>query len=1245
MLKEELRSRTVRIRHRLMTIHPNPGPATEEERRRKRERRKERRKERRQKKLQKKLEKKDLRIATWNVQRMSLGTFNKRKAKSVAAYAEKEKWDLVLLSEVRAERKGVEWLGEGEHLTAIIHSKKAGILIRGPVLQAWCEEGQVKKCTDRSVSIKVRMTTYTAVYIPVFVGNNQGEREQAFEELKQHKEWASAKETLLIGGDFNSSIGKGEERPQICGKFGLRETNRQGQELLNFCEENNLAWVNSFYSYKNRGSWFSNFNKKWYELDGFLMRCRQRHKNVKKISTVWESTISDHKPKLMIFKDHHLKYSGEQRKKRRPRINFEKLRDGQTEQEFRRKVEQIIIEKEEQGEMAEETSANWNRISSIVNQAAMEVCGMIEKKIENPWMVGKEEEITRLRGQIQAAITRRNQAMTRQAAGERLGIQELLEIVESLKVARKHLKRETARWEREWWESIIEECERAADTGQSGVMYKKLAMLGRRGVKTARPTTDITKEEFKEHFAKVSKDRFENDPAVIDDILREVEDIRDTEKAREWRETLEETPQREEIVKQMRLMKDSAPGQDGTRLSYILKAGPTLLDEVIEMVQFMFENPAHTWEKELKVGLVCPLFKKGDINNPNNYRGVCLLPMGSRILARIMADRLRIWAEHMDLLDDNQAGFRKGRSTADVTQLMLRIWEDTEDLRDRIVAEGGQINKEDLPAARLLDLRKAYPRVNKYALWKILEMYGMGEKCLRVLQDIHETTEYKITSREGESEPWVPMRGLREGDPSSPPLFNIYHQVPMRIASKKRKREAQEEGTEAGIEITFVPGSSFPGNRTWEKFSSENKKIRVDNALFADDTTGLGVKKELDKGIETVKEVMMKLEEKNNDDKEEEIIFGEEGSGGVRVLGSYLGQKEDVRQRKKRAGNAWRKVKHRLKGTKLSKRMQARVIQAVVESTMLFDCQVRVWRLGEVKQLQSMMDRMYRYVWSDKNGPPLIQMQREQVNMQDVRNILGVRTVRYKIEKRCLERIGHVFRLEDDSTAKIATLGWLSALEEHEKRPGKKRKTILYWKQLLREAGIDYTKIGEETRDRKVWKRRVMERMDHIAEWERNGGNLSTAGARGDRRQQMEDTDLTCTVCQKICESKAGLTVHIKRIHEVSSHKVTFKCDKCNLVCKQEANLKNHMKACTGAPPTRPDRRRCAGCRKEYTVKGLAAHRRRCQGGADQRVQQVPQQARIYRAQRAECPDCGMMQSKTNMSRHKQRCPGRRGVP
>ena len=64
--------------------------------------------------------------------------------------------------------------------------------------------------------------------------------------------------------------------------------------------------------------------------------------------------------------------------------------------------------------------------------------------------------------------------------------------------------------------------------------------------------------------------------------------------------------------------------------------------------------------------------------------GICLASMGTRIVDRIMANGLRIWAEKLKLLDDDQSGFRRGRSTADATQIMIRIQEDTTDFRRRM---------------------------------------------------------------------------------------------------------------------------------------------------------------------------------------------------------------------------------------------------------------------------------------------------------------------------------------------------------------------------------------------------------------------------------------------------------------------------------------------------------------------------------------------------------------------------------
>ena len=79
-------------------------------------------------------------------------------------------------------------------------------------------------------------------------------------------------------------------------------------------------------------------------------------------------------------------------------------------------------------------------------------------------------------------------------------------------------------------------------------------------------------------------------------------------------------------------------------------------------------------------------------------------------------------------------------------------------------------------------------------------------------------------------------------------------------------------------------------------------------------------------------------------------------------------------------------------------------------------------------------------------------------------------------------------RMEDDRTTKAVVLGWMEDLEGRDKVPGRKRKTIYYWKRILKEAGIDWTQIGQLTQDRKIWKSIVNERMKYLEPWKRRKG-------------------------------------------------------------------------------------------------------------------------------------------------------------
>ena len=178
--------------------------------------------------------------------------------------------------------------------------------------------------------------------------------------------------------------------------------------------------------------------------------------------------------------------------------------------------------------------------------------------------------------------------------------------------------------------------------------------------------------------------------------------------------------------------------------------------------------------------------------------------MCSRVLGRVIAKRVERWVKHLKLLDENQAVFRERRSTADVVQVMTRIQVNVVGCKCRVNEDANVMDKDEWPCAKLLDLKKAYPRVSKSAFWSLLERYGMKGQCLEMLMDLHDTTEYRVKCREGISEGWMPARVLHEECTTSPILFNIYHHAVMRKALEARAAEGREKSVEWQM-VTHLP--------------------------------------------------------------------------------------------------------------------------------------------------------------------------------------------------------------------------------------------------------------------------------------------------------------------------------------------------------------------------------------------------------------------------------------------------------
>jgi len=63
--------------------------------------------------------------------------------------------------------------------------------------------------------------------------------------------------------------------------------------------------------------------------------------------------------------------------------------------------------------------------------------------------------------------------------------------------------------------------------------------------------------------------------------------------------------------------------------------------------------------------------KRGDLKECKNWRGVTLLPVASKVMGRVIIERIQNGVDH----EQEQAGFRKNKSTADQIFILRNIIE------------------------------------------------------------------------------------------------------------------------------------------------------------------------------------------------------------------------------------------------------------------------------------------------------------------------------------------------------------------------------------------------------------------------------------------------------------------------------------------------------------------------------------------------------------------------------------------
>ena len=489
----------------------------------------------------------------------------------------------------------------------------------------------------------------------------------------------------------------------------------------------------------------------------------------------------------------------------------------------------------------------------------------------------------------------------------------------------------------------------------------------------------------------------------------------------------------EAAVKQMKLGK--AAGLDGVPGELIRNAGPSSMRAQHTLCTKIWESG--DWPDIWKSQEFVVIYKAGNSKECTNYRTIALISHASKILLQILLNRMRKKIE-MELPDE-QAGFRPGRSTADML-VIIQV------LTEKVMGIGGQA------LITFIDYSKAFDSISHVQLFDIMLELGFPEHIVTLLQSLYIDQTAVIRWNGSTTETFPIGKGVRQGCILSPHLFSLYTESVMREA------EIQDLGYSIGGRN--ISNARYADDTALIAQSPMEMQQLLDkvNAAGAQRLLKLNVKKTK---LMTIGDVPDDINIRVNNDPVEKVKQ-------FKYLGSLKSSdgdcSKDVNARIAMAKRRMCELTTLWKDRSIPVALKMRLVKTLVWTVLSYGAEAWTLKVRDERKITSMemwlWRRMLRISWMEKRTDISILQE-----LEIKRELLG------HVRKRKLTYYGHLCRDHGCQLTKTVVEGYV----EGRRRRGRPRKqyidNIKQWTQLTTSQCV------RAAEDRSRWKQLVSQAM------------------------------------------------------------------------------------------------------------------------------------------------------------------------